>query len=59
MDSLFEATVQATEEAIINALVAAKTMTGRDDNKAIAMPHDRVREILKKHNRLVETKDAK
>jgi len=59
MDPLFEATVQATEEAIINALVAAKTMTGRDNNKAIAMPHDRVREILKKHNRLVETKDAK
>jgi L-aminopeptidase/D-esterase-like protein len=54
MDPLFEATVQATEEAILNALVAAKTMVGRDDHKAVALPHDRVREILKKHDRLVE-----
>ncbi len=53
MDPLFEATVQVTEEAILNALVAAKTMVGRDGNKAPALPHDRVREILKKHGRLV------
>jgi D-aminopeptidase len=56
MDPLFEATVQATEEAIVNALVAAKTMVGRDDNKAEALPHERVREILKKHGRLVDIK---
>jgi len=53
---LFEATVQAVEEAIINALVAAETMVGRDDHKVVALPHDRLREVLKKYNRLVETK---
>jgi D-aminopeptidase len=54
MDPLFSATVQATEEAIVNALVAAETMTGVDDHKAIALPHDRLREILKKYNRLAD-----
>jgi D-aminopeptidase len=52
MDPLFTATVEATEEAIVNALVAAPTMTGRDDHRAIALPHDRLREILGKYNRL-------
>lgn len=51
LDPLFEATVQATEEAIINALVAAETMTGRDGNKVMAIPHDRLRQVLKKYNR--------
>jgi len=51
LDPLFEATVQATEEAILNALVAGKTMVGRDDHKVIALPHDRLREVLKKYNR--------
>jgi L-aminopeptidase/D-esterase-like protein len=58
MDPLFEATVQATEEAIINALVAARTTTGRDDHKVIALPHDRLRTALKKHNRLNEARGA-
>ncbi|HXE76257.1 MAG TPA: P1 family peptidase [Candidatus Xenobia bacterium] len=49
---LFEATVEATEEAIVNALVAAETMTGADDHKVIALPHGRLREVLKKYNRL-------
>ncbi|HEU5261114.1 MAG TPA: P1 family peptidase [Gemmatimonadales bacterium] len=49
---LFEATVQATEEAIINALLAAETMTGADDLRVVALPHDRLREILRKYNRL-------
>jgi D-aminopeptidase len=48
---LFEATVQATEEAIVNALVAADTMTGRDGHRVIALPHDRLVEVLKKYNR--------
>jgi D-aminopeptidase len=48
---LFEATVQATEEAIINALVAAETMIGRDGNKVMAIPHDRLRQVLKKYKR--------
>jgi D-aminopeptidase len=56
MDALFEATVQATEEAVVNALVAAKTMTGADGHSVEALPHDRLREVLKKYNRLVETK---
>ncbi len=51
---LFEATVQATEEAIINALLAAETMTGKDGHRVIALPHDRLREVLKKYNRLVQ-----
>jgi L-aminopeptidase/D-esterase-like protein len=50
--SLFEATVQATEEAIINALVAAETMTGMGGRTSHAIPHDRVREILKKYGRV-------
>jgi len=54
LDPVFAATVQATEEAIINAMVAAKTMTGIEDHKVAGLPHDRLREVLKKHNRLVE-----
>ena len=56
MGGLFDATVHATEEAIINALVAAETMTGRDGHTAPALPHDRIRELLKKYNRLAESK---
>jgi D-aminopeptidase len=52
MDPLFEATVQATEEAIVNALVAAETMTGVDNHTAVAIPHDRLKEVLRKYNRL-------
>jgi L-aminopeptidase/D-esterase-like protein len=52
MNPLFDATVQATEEAIINALAAAETMVGRDGHKVLALPHVRVKEVLKKYNRL-------
>jgi L-aminopeptidase/D-esterase-like protein len=52
IDPLFRATVEATEEAIVNAMVAAETMTGRDGHRAWALPHDRLREVLKKYNRL-------
>ncbi len=52
MNGLFDATVQATEEAILNAMVGARTMIGRDDHKAIALPHDRLKEIMLKHQRL-------
>jgi D-aminopeptidase len=51
---LFAASVQATEEAIINAMVAAETMTGRDNHRLVALPHDRLREALSKYRRLVE-----
>ena len=42
IDRLFDATVEATEEAILNALIAAETMTGRDGLTAHALPHDRL-----------------
>lgn len=51
---LFEATVQAVEEAIINAMVAAETMQGINGNKSYAIPHDLLIEILKKYNRVKE-----
>lgn len=57
IDRIFDATVQATEEAIVNALVAAKTMTGYNGNTAHAIPHGRLREALRKYNRLNETKE--
>ena len=52
LDPIFLATVQATEEAVINAMVAAETMKGIDDHEVIALPHDRLRDVLKKYNRL-------
>ena len=51
MDPIFTAVVQVTEEAIINALVDNQTMTGRDNHRVDALPHDRMRELLKKYNR--------
>jgi D-aminopeptidase len=52
LSTLFEATAQATEEAITNALVAARTLTGANGFTVSALPHDRLREVLKKYNRL-------
>jgi len=52
MNPIFLATVQATEEAVVNAMIAAETMTGIDGHTVIALPHDRLREVLKKYNRL-------
>ena len=49
---VFEATVQAVEEAIINAMVAAETMEGINGNKAYALPHDLLIKTLKKYNRI-------
>jgi D-aminopeptidase len=54
LDPIFLATVQATEEAVVNAMVAAKTMTGINGHTVIALPHDRLREVLKKYNRLAQ-----
>ena len=56
ISALFDATAQATEEAIINALVAGETMVGANGRTVQAMPHDRLKEILKKYNRLNESK---
>ena len=56
LDPIFLATVQATEEAVINAMIAAKTMKGVNDREVIALPHDRLREVLRKYNRLVQSR---
>jgi L-aminopeptidase/D-esterase-like protein len=52
MDALFEATVQATEEAILNAMITATTMTGINGHTSYAIPHDRIKDSLAKHSRL-------
>jgi len=52
MGPLFEGTVQAVEEAIVNAMVAADTMTGINGNRADGLPHDRLRAALAKYGRL-------
>ena len=52
LDPLFAAVVQATDEAIVDSLVANETMTGRDGVTVMALPHDRLQEILAAHNRL-------
>ncbi len=52
LNPLFSATVEATEEAIINALIAAETMTGANDVTVHALPHDRLREVLARYGRL-------
>ena len=54
LSPLFGGTVEATEEAVVNAMVAAETMTGRGGTTVYALPHERLREILRKYNRLVE-----
>jgi len=56
MDELFEATVQATEEAVVNALIAARTMTGVDNRTVKALPHDLLQGVLRKYNRLGNVK---
>lgn len=52
MDPLFTATIQATEEAIVNAMVAGETMTGADGVRVYGLPHDQLRRILADHDRL-------
>ncbi len=51
MNPLFAATVEATEEAIVNALVAGKTMTGIDGHTVIGLPHDELQKVLKQYSR--------
>jgi D-aminopeptidase len=52
MNPLFAATVQATEEAIVNALVAGETMVGIDGHRVLGLPHDRLRDVLARYSRL-------
>ncbi len=54
MGPLFKATIQATEESIINALIAAETMIGKNNTKIYELPEDRLIEILRKYNRMEE-----
>jgi L-aminopeptidase/D-esterase-like protein len=49
MDPLFAGVVHATEEAVVNALIDNRSMTGRDNHRVEALPHDRLREILKRN----------
>jgi D-aminopeptidase len=51
INGLFDGVIEATEEAILNALVGAETMTGRDGNTAHAIPHDRLIEIMARYGR--------
>ena len=48
MDPLFAGVVQATEEAVVNALIDNRSMTGRDNHRVEALPHDRLREIMRR-----------
>jgi L-aminopeptidase/D-esterase-like protein len=52
LNPVFEGTVEATEEAIVNALVAARTMTGANGYRVFGLPHDELRAILKRYGRL-------
>ncbi len=52
LDPVFRATVEATEESIVNAMVAAHDMVGVDDHRVIALPHAALRAVLKKYDRL-------
>ncbi len=52
IEPIFAATIQATEEAVVNAMIAADTMTGINNHRVIALPHDELRAVLKKYNRL-------
>jgi L-aminopeptidase/D-esterase-like protein len=51
---VFSATVEATEEAVINAMVAATSMTGIENHHVAALPHEQLRAVLRKYNRLRE-----
>src|SRR5512146_828105 len=52
INPLFAATEQATEEAIVNAMISAKTMTGANGITVQAIPHDQLQQVLRKYNRL-------
>jgi len=52
INPFFGATVQATEEAILNAMLAAQTMTGADGFRVHSLPHDRLVEVMRRHHRI-------
>ena len=55
LNPLFLATVQSVEEAVVNALIAAKSMKGINDFEVDAIPHAELQQVLRKYNRLLET----
>lgn len=59
LNPIFDATVEATEEAILNSMLAARTMVGRDDHRATELPIDELQRVLKSHNRLVPEGDRR
>jgi len=54
LNPIFAATVEATEEAIINGMIAATSVTGIQNHRVTALPHDQLRAVLKKYNRLTQ-----
>ena len=54
LDGIYQAAVEATEEAIVNAMVAAESMKGIDGNTILALPHNRLKEVMGTYNRLVK-----
>ena len=52
LDPLFMATVEATEEAVIDAMLCSETMVGRDNNRSIALPHDMLIDCMRKYGRM-------
>jgi D-aminopeptidase len=52
MDTLFRAVVEATEEAVIDAMVTGETMMGRDGNSSIALPHDKLLDLMQRYGRM-------
>jgi D-aminopeptidase len=54
MSDLFQATVEATEEAVVNAMVAARDMSGDRGHLVKALPHGELREVLRRYGRLIE-----
>ena len=54
LDPVFGATVEATKEAIVNAMIAARDMTGIQGHRVIALPHAALQDVLRKYNRLVQ-----
>jgi D-aminopeptidase len=54
INPFFQATIEATAEAVLNAMVAAETMTGRDGHEIQALPHERLRDLMRQYGRLTE-----
>jgi D-aminopeptidase len=52
LDPLFRATAEATEEAVIDAMLCADTMTGRDGRTAIGLPHDELLSVMRRYGRM-------